>query len=60
MSCLIIIGPSGVGKGTIARELLRKHAVFQFVLSFTTRQPRQGEIHGRDYLFVSNSEFEKR
>ncbi len=40
MKSLIVIGPSGVGKGTIISSLLRKHPLFQFVVSFTTRPPR--------------------
>jgi guanylate kinase len=41
MKSLIVIGPSGVGKGTVISSLIRKHPLFQFVLSFTTRPPRK-------------------
>lgn len=55
---LIISGPSGVGKDTVARELLRRRPDnFLFVVTATTRDPRPGEVDGQDYLFVSNDEF---
>ncbi|MEZ4516919.1 MAG: guanylate kinase [Chloroflexota bacterium] len=55
---LILSGPSGVGKDTIARELLRRRPdSFHFVVTATTRDPRAGEIDGRDYIFVTNDEF---
>jgi guanylate kinase len=55
---LILSGPSGVGKDTIARELLRRRPdSFHFVVTATTRDPRPGEVHGYDYMFVSNDEF---
>lgn len=55
MKPLIIFGPSGVGKGTIIKHLQSKSPnLFQLTLSFTTRQPRKGEIHGIDYNFISH------
>lgn len=55
---IIISGPSGVGKDTIARLLIeRKPEQFYFVVTATTRPPRAGEEHGVDYFFVSNDEF---
>jgi guanylate kinase len=55
---LIISGPSGVGKDTIARMLLeRRPESFHFVVTATTRPPREEEVDGRDYIFVSHNEF---
>ena len=52
----VISGPSGTGKGTICGELL-KDELNEFSVSMTTRQPREGEVHGREYYFVSREEF---
>lgn len=52
----VISGPSGTGKGTICAELL-KDINNEFSVSMTTRAPREGEIHGREYYFVSREEF---
>lgn len=55
---LVISGPSGVGKDTIARGLLeRRPESFHFVVTATTRPPRENEVNGRDYIFVSHDEF---
>ncbi|HID53586.1 MAG TPA: guanylate kinase, partial [Anaerolineae bacterium] len=55
---LVISGPSGVGKDTIARSLIDTDPDrFYFVVTATTRPPRPGEVHGRDYFFLSNDEF---
>lgn len=55
---VVISGPSGVGKDTIARQLIQERPdAFYFVVTATTRPPRSGEIHGYDYFFVSNDEF---
>ncbi|MDX1662329.1 MAG: guanylate kinase [Candidatus Promineifilaceae bacterium] len=55
---IVISGPSGVGKDTIARRLIEKRPHhFYFVVTATTRPPRDGEVHGRDYFFVSSDEF---
>lgn len=55
---LVISGPSGVGKDTIARNLIeRAPDAFYFVVTATTRPPRVGEMHGRDYFFLSFNEF---
>ena len=55
---IVISGPSGVGKDTIARLLIdRRPDNFYFVVTATTREPRPGEVNGRDYFFVSSDEF---
>lgn len=55
---LVISGPSGVGKDTIARQVMeRQPERFHFVVTATTRSPRPGEVHGVDYIFLSNDEF---
>lgn len=54
---IVISGPSGVGKDTIARLLLAKQDSFSFVVTATTRIPRESEVHGRDYIFLSHDEF---
>jgi guanylate kinase len=54
---LVIAGPSGVGKGAIIRELLARDPRLWLSVSATTRPPRPGEVHGRDYWFCSESEF---
>lgn len=55
---IVISGPSGVGKDTIARGLIDQSPdTFYFVVTATTRPPRVGEVHGRDYFFLSNNEF---
>ncbi len=55
---IVISGPSGVGKDTIARCLInRSPDSFYFVVTATTRRPREGEVNGRDYFFVTTDEF---
>ncbi|MDY7010063.1 MAG: guanylate kinase [Planctomycetota bacterium] len=54
----VITGPSGVGKSTIVREVVRQTDAF-YSVSATTRKSRPGEIDGRDYLFVDRPTFEK-
>ena len=55
---LVFSGPSGVGKGTVLKEYLDKHPNTVFSVSATTRKPREGEIHGRHYFFLSREEFD--
>lgn len=55
---IVITGPSGVGKGTIVRSLLASHPQLSLSISATTRNPRPGEIDGRDYYFVDRQKFE--
>jgi guanylate kinase len=56
----VITGPSGVGKGTLIRELLQRLPDLELSISATTRAPREGEVNGRDYHFLSPEEFEER
>jgi len=55
----VISGPSGVGKGTIREALLARVADIEDSISATTREPRNGEVYGKDYFFVSETEFRK-
>ena len=55
-SLFVISGPSGTGKGTICAEIL-KDINNEFSVSMTTRAPREGEVHGREYYFVTHEEF---
>ena len=57
---IVISGPSGVGKGTLVSMLLSKHGkVFGKKASHTTRLPREGEVHGTNYFFVTKEEFDQ-
>jgi len=56
----VITGPSGVGKGTLIRELLQRLPDLELSISATTRAPREGEVDGRDYHFLSPEQFEER
>ena len=55
----IIEGPSGTGKGTIAKEVLKRDPNIKFSVSVTTRKPREGEVDGVDYYFVTNEQYDE-
>lgn len=55
---IVFTGPSGVGKGTILRALLDRHPELRVSISATTRSPRQNEVDGTHYYFLSRSQFE--
>lgn len=55
----IISGPSGSGKSTVLREVFRHRRNVFFSVSATTRGPREGEVDGKDYFFISKDEFER-
>ncbi|GEK28080.1 guanylate kinase [Furfurilactobacillus siliginis] len=56
---IVLSGPSGVGKGTVRKAMFDQGGTdFQYSISMTTRQPRDGEQNGQDYFFVSKEEFE--
>lgn len=56
---IIITSPSGGGKGTLIKEILRTVPHIGYSVSYTTRAARPGEEHGRDYFFVPADEFER-
>ena len=53
----IVEGPSGVGKGTIVKEVLKRDPNIKFSVSVTTRQKREGEVDGVDYYFISDEKY---
>lgn len=55
---IFISGPSGVGKSTIISEALKHNPDLVLSVSYTTRNPRPDEVHGREYYFISPQEFE--
>ena len=55
---LVLSSPSGVGKTSLSRRLVSDHADLDLSISMTTRGPRPGEHHGREYFFVSEAEFD--
>lgn len=55
---VVLSGPSGTGKGTICKELLRSYPNLHYSISATTRPPRPGEINGQNYWFVSREQFQ--
>jgi guanylate kinase len=57
---IVISAPSGCGKTTIAKAMLTKHPEMLFSVSATTRPIREGEIHGKDYFFLTKADFDER
>ncbi|MGB5134670.1 MAG: guanylate kinase [Prochlorococcaceae cyanobacterium] len=57
---IVITGPSGVGKGTLVRQLLERHPRIWLSVSATTRAPRPGEVDGESYFFLGREDFERR
>ncbi len=57
---IIMTAPSGAGKTTIVRHLLKTFEELVFSVSATTRPPRKGEIDGKDYYFLSEKKFKKK
>ena len=56
---LMLVGPSGVGKGTMAARLLEKYPEFGFSVSATTRAPRVGEENGVHYFFMTDEAYDQ-
>ena len=54
---IIITGPSGVGKGSVVKEILKMDSKFWLSISATTRKARKGEINGEQYYFLSKEKF---
>lgn len=54
---LVVSGPSGAGKGTICKALLERHPEINISVSATTRQPRNGEVDGINYHFLTKDDF---
>ncbi len=57
---IVVSGPSGVGKGTIVKTLVQRREDVVESVSCTTRAPREGEVHGREYFFLTKEEFSRR
>ena len=57
---LILSSPSGVGKTTISKKIQQKFQNFKISVSDTTRKPRENEVNGIDYFFISIEEFKKK
>jgi guanylate kinase len=55
----VVAAPSGAGKTSLVRALMEREPGLRFSISYTTRQKRPAELHGRDYYFVSRDEFER-
>ncbi|MBR1648646.1 MAG: guanylate kinase [Alphaproteobacteria bacterium] len=55
----LIDAPSGTGKGTVIKELMKKDNSLKFSVSATTRTPREGEVDGVDYYFISDEQYDK-
>ena len=55
----VISGCSGVGKGTVINEFMKRNKDFILSVSCTTRKPRQGEVDGVNYFFITKEQFEK-
>lgn len=55
---IVIAGPSGVGKGTVVRKIIRMQENCRVSVSATTRKPRTGEENGKHYYFITKQEFE--
>ncbi|HEV1996499.1 MAG TPA: guanylate kinase [Candidatus Dormibacteraeota bacterium] len=56
---VVVSGPSGVGKDTVLHRLFELDPSLSYSVSYTTRQPRPGEVDGRDYSFVDDAEFDR-
>jgi guanylate kinase len=54
----VFSAPSGAGKTTLVRRVMRERPQLAFSISYTTRSPREGEVDGRDYHFLARDEFE--
>jgi guanylate kinase len=55
---IVLTGPSGVGKGTLLKSLLQRHPELKLSISATTRSPRDGELDGVNYYFITRQKFD--
>jgi len=55
----VISAPSGAGKTTLVKSLINRNSKIKYSISYTTRTPRINEVHGRDYFFINNEEFNR-
>ena len=53
----VVSAPSGAGKTSLLRALMQEHPSLRFSVSYTTRQQRKSEQHGKDYFFIEQVEF---
>jgi len=60
LKAIIVTGPSGSGKGRVAKKILETFDSFCLSIPATTREPGPGEEHGKDYYFISREEFKKK
>ena len=56
---MVVSGFAGVGKGTVVRSLVQRYEGYALSVSATTRQPREGEVHGKAYFFLTDAQFEE-
>ena len=54
---VVVSGPSGAGKGTVCQKLLSQRDNVKYSVSATTRKPREGEVDGKNYFFITESKF---
>ena len=57
---MVLLGPSAVGKSTVVHRLREEIPQLYFSVSMTTRDPRPGEVDGRDYFYVTREEFQEK
>ena len=57
---IVLSGFSGAGKGTLVKELMKTYDNYALSISMTTRKPREGEVHGREYFFTDRESFEEK
>ncbi len=56
-SLIVISGPSGAGKDSVAQKVIENNKKIEISVSMTTREPREGEKEGKDYFYVTKNEF---
>lgn len=57
---IVLSGFSGAGKGTLVKEIMKTYDNYALSISMTTRKPREGEVHGREYFFTERESFEEK